>query len=268
MHRILSGTLGALILGGVALSLATAQPPDGGKKGKKEKGGEGPGAVLVARLMAFDKNKDGKVTKEEVTDERLHRLFDLADTKKNGFVTKEDLEALAKKINEEGPGGFGKGGFGGPGGGFGGPGGGFGKGGFGGPGGFGKGGFGGPGGFGKGGFGGPGGIPGMRPGVILPPALAGQLELTAEQKKKLDALQKEVDEKLGKILTEDQMSKLKEMVPGRVPGGGGFGGFGGFEGPPPPFGKGKGGPGGDGPPLGKGKGDPKGKGKARPPLDD
>ena len=39
---------------------------------------------LVARMMAFDENKDGKLTRTEVTDERLHRLFDRADTDRTG----------------------------------------------------------------------------------------------------------------------------------------------------------------------------------------
>ena len=33
------------------------------------------GGDLVTRMMAYDKDKDGKLTKSEVTDTRLHRLF-------------------------------------------------------------------------------------------------------------------------------------------------------------------------------------------------
>ena len=47
-------------------------------------------------MMAFDKDKDGKLTKAEVSDERLHRLFDRADADKDGFVTKQELTALAE----------------------------------------------------------------------------------------------------------------------------------------------------------------------------
>src|SRR6476659_8437920 len=85
-------------------------------------------AAFADRLMAVDKNKDGKLTKDEITDERLLRLFDRADTNKDGTVTKEELEALAAKEmqgggrGQGGPGG-GPGGRGGPGGGPGGPGG-------------------------------------------------------------------------------------------------------------------------------------------------
>src|SRR5205823_1652153 len=109
---------------------------------------------------------------------------------KDGVVTKEELMALAEKLEADaGPGGD----RGGPGGrGPGGPGG---------PGGFGPG-PGGPGGRGPGGPGGFGGPP--QPGQILPSFLQEQLKLTAEQKKQLDELQKEADDKLAKILTDDQ----------------------------------------------------------------
>jgi hypothetical protein len=74
----------------------------------------------------------------------------------------------------------------------------------------------------------------------MAPSLQDTLKLTAEQKKQLELLQKEVDGKLEKILTEEQKKQLKQMREGF--GRGGFGGFGGFGGP----GFGPGGPGGPG----------------------
>src|SRR5258706_11418513 len=66
---------------------------------------------VVTRMMAFDKNHDGKLTKEEVTDQRLHRLFDRADANSDGIVTREELAALAMSVEgEAGPGGGGTGG--------------------------------------------------------------------------------------------------------------------------------------------------------------
>jgi len=56
---------------------------------------------VVARFMAFDKNGDGKLTKEELTDTRLHRLLDRADKKGAGFVTKEDLTAMAAALGTD-----------------------------------------------------------------------------------------------------------------------------------------------------------------------
>jgi hypothetical protein len=92
-------------------------------------------------------------------------------------------------------------------------------GGFGGPGGFGGGGgFGGPGGFG--GFGGGAGFGGGgQPGTVLSTNIQTQLKLTDDQKKELELIQKEVDAKLDKMLTEEQRKQLKEMrdrQPGRA----------------------------------------------------
>jgi outer membrane protein assembly factor BamB len=118
------------------------------------------------------------------------------------FVT----TAITEKQTKPKPGMGGFGGFGGgpggdgPGGGAGGP-----------PGG------GRPGGFG-GGFGGP-----PQPGRILSPFVQQRLNLTDEQKKELEALQKEVDAALEKLLTDEQKKQLKEPAPGRPPSG--FGGF-------------------------------------------
>lgn len=175
--------------------------------------GQGPRTVgdedLVQRMMAFDQDKDGKLTKVEITDARLHGLFDRSDANKDGIVTKEELASLAAKEHSDesagGPPGFG----------------------------------GGPPGFGPRGGGPPGGFMGFgRPGEILPRMLQERLKMTPEQKSDLDALQKEVDAKLDKILSAEQKMQLKQM---RDRGPGGFGPRGpggpggrGFGGPPPP----------------------------------
>ncbi len=185
----------ALLLAGgclIAASFALAQNPataDG----------------LVARMMAFDKDGDGKLRKSEVTDERLHRLFDRADVDKDGSVTKAELTALAARESANfrgGPGGFGP----------------------------------------PGGPGGPMMAP-PRPGEILPSFLQRALDLTPGQKALLDELQKDVDFRLAKILTDAQKKALDQM---RRRGPGGPGGFGplGRRGPGP----GPGGPGGPPPP--------------------
>jgi Spy/CpxP family protein refolding chaperone len=54
-----------------------------------------------------------------------------------------------------------------------------------------------------------GGTP--RPGQLLPGFLQERLKLTDEQKKQVEELQKDVDTRLDKILTEDQKKELKEM---------------------------------------------------------
>lgn len=149
---------------------------------------------FVSRMMAFDTNKDGKLTRDAITDPRLLRLFNRADANHDGVVTPEELIALAKSIEaEEGKaGGFGPGDGFGPGG----------PDGFGGPPGFGPGGPPPPGGFG---FGPP------QPGQVLPPMLRQRLHLTPDQNRQLDELQKEVDGKLAKILTDEQKQQLRRM---------------------------------------------------------
>ena len=186
---------------------------------------------LVTRMMAFDKNKDGKLTMAEVTDERLHRLVDRADADKDGFVTKEELTALAAKEQISNRGG-------------------------------------GPGGFGPPGGGGPGGprmMGGMpRPGEILPGMLRQRLNLTAAQEKQVAELQKEVDARLEKILTAEQRDQLK-AIRDRGPGGFGFGPPPG-GGPGARQRGGAGGPPGGGRPPGGG-GPPGGDGQPPPPPD-
>src|SRR3954447_25077152 len=99
---------GFFCAGSLAASLSIAQRP-----------GDGPGASgpddLVVRMMAFDQDKDGKLTRSEITDERLLRLFDRADADKDGTVTKEELTALAAREAPSNRGGF-QGGPGRPGG--------------------------------------------------------------------------------------------------------------------------------------------------------
>ena len=106
-----------LILAGVMLSGVAflAAQSDGKDKKKGDRPAKSGGAdEFVAKLMAFNKKKDGKLTKEELTDERLHRLFDRADANKDGVVTREELEALFAKESLPGGGGPGDGGPGGP----------------------------------------------------------------------------------------------------------------------------------------------------------
>ena len=215
--RKIPGTPLALACVTLLLSHAAAQPPTG-RPGDdaKDKAKDYSNAPLVVRMMAFDKKKDGKLTRDEVTDERLLRLFDQADADKDGVVTKEELMALAAKLDAENVGGERRGPRGpgdqppgrdgpppprgdreppGPGNQDNPP---------------------GP---------GPGRFGPPRPGQVLPAFLQDSLKLTADQKKQLDELQKDVDTRLDKILTADQKQQLKEMRPGRGPGG--------RDGPPP-----------------------------------
>jgi spore coat protein H len=64
----------------------------------------------------------------------------------------------------------------------------------------------------------PGGPP-PRPGELLPQPLQDALRLTDEQKRKFAELQKEVDAKVEKLLTEDQKALFKRIREGGPPGG-------------------------------------------------
>ena len=99
MPLVLSFACVALLL------LPTAAQPPGGKGARdanQDKTKDYSNSSIVTKMMAFNKKKDGKLTKDEVTDPRLHRLFDLADTNKDGVVTKEELMTLAAALDAEG----------------------------------------------------------------------------------------------------------------------------------------------------------------------
>jgi hypothetical protein len=207
MRSVLRFTLLGMCFGLLGL-LCTAQEPrdnpgDAPKRAaKKTPASSSATDSVVSRMMAFDKNKDGKLSRDEITDRRLLRLFDRADKDKDGVVTKEELSALAKQMaDEEAADDDRRGGFGPPGG---------------------------PG--GPGGFRGPGGPP-PQPGQLLPPFLQERLQLTDKQKEQLEELQKQVDRKLDQILTAEQKKQLKEMRP-PGPGGRGPGGRGPDDDPP------------------------------------
>lgn len=104
MTRIVCGVLFAGALMATA-GFSVAQPPPGGKGDKGPKGGpKGGGSTtpdVVTVMMGFDKNKDGQVTREEVTDTRLLRLFDRADAGKKGVVTRDQFTKLAADLAAE-----------------------------------------------------------------------------------------------------------------------------------------------------------------------
>jgi len=90
---------------------------------------------------------------------------------------------------------------------------------------------------------------------VLPPGADLRLNLTDDQKKQIADLESDVKTKLEKILTPEQLAKLKKMHPPRGQGGGpgGPGGNGGPEGGPGGGGPGDGPQGGpDGAPAGPG----------------
>jgi hypothetical protein len=69
---------------------------------------------LVERLMAYDKNGDGKVTKDELP-ERMQGLIEQGDRNGDGALDRDEIRRLSER-GPPGPGGRPQGGPGGPGG--------------------------------------------------------------------------------------------------------------------------------------------------------
>jgi hypothetical protein len=67
---------------------------------------------LVERLMSFDKNGDGKITKDELP-ERMQSLIEQGDRNGDGALDREEIRRLVERGRPNGPGGPG-GGPGGP----------------------------------------------------------------------------------------------------------------------------------------------------------
>ena len=93
----------------------------GGERGG-DRGGPGGGAGggdMVARMMEFDTDKDGKLSKSEIP-ERMQNMLTRGDEDKDGFLTRDELAKVAGGGAGGGRGGFGgeggfRGGFGGEG---------------------------------------------------------------------------------------------------------------------------------------------------------
>ena len=71
----------------------------GGMRGG-DRGGQGGGfgeGSFADRMMAYDTNKDGKVSKDELP-ERMQRIMDNADTDKDGSLSKAEIDALGARF--------------------------------------------------------------------------------------------------------------------------------------------------------------------------
>src|SRR6516165_6013695 len=94
----------ALLLTGAAVAQAPDQKAESARqfsRGPRLPGGLGVDDV-VARLMAFDKNKDGKITRDELP-ERMQFLIDLGDTNKDGALDRDEIKKLATSRRRVGP---------------------------------------------------------------------------------------------------------------------------------------------------------------------
>jgi Ca2+-binding EF-hand superfamily protein len=84
-----------------------------GRRGSGEPGrmgGSGPGGPgggnMAQRIMGFDENKDGRVTKDELP-EPMQRMLERADANQDGAIDKEEAGKMAERMGRGGPGGQG-----------------------------------------------------------------------------------------------------------------------------------------------------------------
>ena len=78
--------------------------PQGGDRpsaGGTSDGAARPGGDFVQRLMANDKNGDGKVSKDELP-EPMQRMIERVDTNNDGSVDRQEAEAAAQKFRDRG----------------------------------------------------------------------------------------------------------------------------------------------------------------------
>lgn len=77
------------------------RPGEAGGPGRPGRGGP-RGFDFAARFEQFDKNGDGKLTKEELP-ERMQRILERADSNSDGALDKDELKAMAERFkNREG----------------------------------------------------------------------------------------------------------------------------------------------------------------------
>ena len=98
--KLLLVTIGVGLAATAAIAQAPEESREGAPKTARNAGADKAAAVdaMVSRMMAFDKNKDDKLTRDEMTDSRMERMFDRADANHDGVVTKEELVAWATKL--------------------------------------------------------------------------------------------------------------------------------------------------------------------------
>jgi hypothetical protein len=100
-----SALMAALVSAGVTVGQPPPPPPPGdGPVPAFVQPGRLGAEDMVERIMAFDKNKDGKVTRDELP-ERMHDLIARGDTNKDGALDRDEIKRLVATLPAAGPGG-------------------------------------------------------------------------------------------------------------------------------------------------------------------
>lgn len=73
------------------------RPPNGGRPS-----GGPPGGFSVARLMAHDKNKDGKVSRDEMP-RQLTQMLDRADSNGDDAIDEKEAKAMEARFRQRSP---------------------------------------------------------------------------------------------------------------------------------------------------------------------
>ena len=76
----------------------------GGGRGGDAQGG----AAMIQRIMGYDKDDDGKISKAELP-ERMQAMFGRVDANSDDFLDKEELEKMASRMENRGGGAGGRG---------------------------------------------------------------------------------------------------------------------------------------------------------------
>lgn len=100
---MLKTMLMTMLAGGIFMLASTseAQMPGGNQQGKGQGGQNNQADAIINQLMRMDFNNDGKLSKYEVTDQRLMQVFDQIDTSRDGFIAREELTQFFQQMNQQ-----------------------------------------------------------------------------------------------------------------------------------------------------------------------
>merc|ERR1711969_511643 len=73
------------------------RPREGGDANSEPAGGDADG--FIERLLSFDENEDGKLSKEELP-ERMQGMIERIDANKDGVIDKGELEQMGQQFGQ------------------------------------------------------------------------------------------------------------------------------------------------------------------------